>query len=103
LNEISEFIDTVQEMSRDTLVRGGRITVSVGYTAARPDLDVDKAEKALTLVARYVPPPLELLPEGGYFIDFIRVSSELGDRRFEEELELPVCAPARRLSDGESW
>jgi hypothetical protein len=100
LSEISEFMGMVQEMNKGILVRGGHITVTVGYTAARPDLDADKAEKVLTLLAQYISLPIELLPEGSYFVDFIRVSSEIGDSRFEQELKLPVYAPSRQ-PDGE--
>lgn len=95
--EISALMETLQEVGKKCCVKEGHVTLSVMFTATRPDLEKEKLGKILATIVDYIPewPP----PPDIDYVDIKRITVEMHPRRVDIELELPTLLfPAREAS-----
>lgn len=96
LTEISEFMDVLQEVGKDCLIKDGHLTVSISYDASNPDLEREKLAKLLNCIIQQIPHPFAL-PRNGDWLEFVQIMVDLPHQRIEIGLEPPsVIFPSRK-------
>lgn len=98
VSDIAECMGLFKRMGKDW----GRLTITVGYSATRPDPDGKGLEIALAAMAQYFPTPLKLFPFlAGYFVDCVRISAEVGEGGFDFEFDLSGADHSKGGGSGE--
>jgi hypothetical protein len=88
LTEISEFMDVLQGVGKDCLIKEGHLTLSVGYDSSDPYMVKEKLEEVLASIMQHIPSPFGLPPMHDW-IDLDRIVIEKQGSRIDIEFEVP--------------